>query len=524
MKIALAQINPIVGDLSGNASKIIECINKARDNGCDLVVFPELSLTGSPLQDLVKVKDFIHDCQNELSRLLEYTAGIGVLIGTIVRDERQGLHSAVLLICDRRIAGCVAKHNILPLSQFGECCEAESPSKVGEFVFEGKGLTVTVGEGIHRLSYNESSEIIINISANPYRYGNVEKHIEVLSEMARRCRTPIVYVNQAGGNDDLVFAGASMIVNANGQVIALAKQFDEDMIFFDTHQNYSALPNIQEDVSWLYCALVRGIRDYFVKSGFRKTLLGLSGGIDAALVACIAADALSPENVLGVYMPSRYSSEHSRQDARQLAENLGIQYRVIPIEDIFVEYLKIFNGQPTTVGDVAEENIQARIRGSLLMFIANREGRVLLSTSNRSEAAVGYSTIYGDMCGGLSPISDIPKTLVYEICRYINRDREIIPDNIFVKPPSAELRPDQKDQDSLPPYEVLDAILSMYMDEELSVEEMVARGYDLHTVRRVLNLVERSEYKRRQAPLSIRVYSPAGRLRRNPVVHKYVWV
>jgi NAD+ synthase (glutamine-hydrolysing) len=528
MKMALAQMNPVVGDLKGNALKITEYITKARNSGCDLAVFPELSLTGSPLQGLVRVKDFIRDCGDEINRIAEYTDGIGVLVGTVYHDECNGLHNAALLIENRQIVGYVTKQDLPSYGRSDKYGNTSSPSKNGELVFRGERLSVVIGGDIEKESYNElfkSSDIIINMSANTYRYGNVECIFELLCRTAGKYRTPVVYVNQAGGNDDLVFTGASMVADENGRIIAAAQRFDEDMIFFDTGHSYTPMPDIKEDISWLYHALVQGIRDYFRKSGFKKTLLGLSGGIDAALVACIAADALGPENVLGVYNPSRYSSEHSRQDAQRLAENLGIEYRVIPIEDIFVEYLKIFNGQPATVGDVAEENIQARIRGSLWMFIANRENRVVLSTSNRSESAVGYTTIYGDMCGGLSPISDIPKTLVYEICRYINRQREIIPNNIFVKPPSAELRPDQKDEDSLPPYEVLDAILSMYIDEELSIEEMVDRGYDRNTVSRVLNMVQRSEYKRRQAPLSVRVYSPVEKRRRmNPVVHGYSWV
>jgi len=523
MKIALAQINPVAGDLKGNALKITESITKARNAGCDLVVFPELSLTGAPLQGLTRVRDFIFDCQEELDGIVRHTDGIGVLIGTIVQDECQDLCNAAILIENRRIAGYTAKKIDRLVYPLDECCNIESYPETGEFDFRGERLTIVIGEDIDNELYNESSGIIINISANAYRYKTFEGYVEKLRHSARKTGKPIVYVNQAGGNDELVFAGASMVVDAKGQILALAKQFDEDMIFFDTSRNHSPLPGLKEDISWLYHSLVKGVQDYFYKSGFKQTLLGVSGGIDAALVACIAADALGAENVLGVYMPSRYSSDHSRQDAQKLAENLGIRYRVIPIEDIFVEYLKIFNGRPEPVGDVAEENIQARIRGALLMFIANREGRALVSTSNRSEASVGYTTIYGDMCGGLSPIADVPKTIVYELCRYINREREIIPHNILIKPPSAELRPGQKDEDSLPPYDILDAILSMYIDEELTMEEMVARGYDGGTVSRVLNMVQRSEYKRRQAPLTIRVYSPHEKVDNNPVVHKYIW-
>ncbi len=523
MKIALVQLNPIVGDLKGNASKIIEFIEKAKALSCDLVVFPELSLMGYPPQGLLKLKDFVRDSQAALQQITGHTDGIGVLLGTALRDDENGLYNAALLIENRRVIGYTAKRKLRVLGSFDEACCFEPFCGTNSLVFRGHRLAVAVGDDVCSDVQCGDVDFIINISAAPYRYGQFKRHNDILARTAKKIGVPLVYVNQVGGNDDLVFAGTSRVFNEQGQCVVQAQPFVEELAVFDSNDVGCSLPCPDEDISWMYKALVLGVRDYFSKNGFKKAVLGLSGGVDSALVACIMADALGEENVLGVYMPSRYSSDHSKQDAQALAENLGIKYRVIPIEDIFKEYLKVFNGLPSPVGDVAEENVQARIRGNLLMFISNREGRVLVSTSNRSEASVGYTTIYGDMCGGLAPIADIPKTVVYDICGYINRDGEVIPHNTLIKPPSAELRPDQKDEDSLPPYDVLDAVLSMYIDDGLSVDEIVDRGYDRSLVCKILNMVQRSEYKRRQAPLAIRVFSPMEKIVRNPVVHGYRW-
>lgn len=523
MRIALVQLNSVVGDLKGNALKAIEFIQKARDLRCDLVVFPELSLIGYPPQGLLKLKDVIRDCQDALSRVIEHSDGIGVLLGIPLQDDKKVLYNAAVLIKDKQVVGYTAKRRLKVWGNFDEAVYFEPFCGASRLTFKGYRLAVAVGDDVWEDTGYGDVDLIINISARPYRYGEFMSHQDGLSRIAREAGVPLVYVNQVGGNDELVFAGISRVIDPKGQCIVQAEPFMEGMVIFDFNGNYSQSPSVHEDISWLYKALVMGVRDYFSKNRFQKAVLGLSGGVDSALVACIVADALGHENVLGVYMPSRYSSEHSRQDAQTLAENLRIQYRLIPIEDIFKEYLKVFNNSPLPVGDVAEENVQARIRGNLLMFIANREDRVLVSTSNRSEASVGYATIYGDMCGGLAPIADIPKTVVYEICQYVNRDREVIPHNILIKPPSAELRPNQKDQDSLPPYDVLDAVLSMYIDEGLSIDEMVDRGYDRLLVCNILNMIQRSEYKRRQAPMVIRVFSPIEKSSRNPIVHRYRW-
>ncbi len=526
MKIALAQPNPTVGDLKGNALKIVNCIKKARKAGSDLVIFPELSLTGYPPGGLLVLSDFIADCQLALNQVLEHSYGIGVLLGTVIQDNNgKELYNSALLLKNKEIIGYVLKRKLNSCADFDEACYFESSYGGNCLEFNGEKLAICIGQDLWEEEDYGQPMAVINVSADSYRYGELGPRIQDMERVAKKYGVPLLYVNQVGGNDELSFAGASLVLDGQGKLIIKGKTFTEDMVFFDTHEHYSPLPGIEEDVSWVYNSLVLGMRDYFYKSGFKKTLLGLSGGIDAALVACIAADALGPENVLGVFMPSRYSSQHSSEDALALAENLGIGYRVISIEDTFKEYLKIFNGTPSPKGDLAEENIQARIRGNLLMFIANREGRLLVSTSNRSEAAVGYTTMYGDMCGGLSVIGDIPKTYVYKLCRYINRDREIIPQNILIKPPSAELRPDQKDEDTLPPYPVLDAILHMYLHENASVEGMVARGYERQTVCSILNMVHRMEYKRKQAPLTLKVFSPAVHGgRKNPIVQKYSWL
>lgn len=523
MRIALVQLNPIVGDLKGNVSNIIRFIEKAKTLKCDLAVFPELSLVGYPPQGLLKLKDFIRDSQVALNQVAQHTDGIGVLLGTALRDNEERLYNAALLIENRRVVWYTAKRKLKIFGAFDEACYFDAFCGIDSLTYKGYKLVVAVGDDVCSYAQCQDVDLIINISATPYRYGQLKRHNDILACTAQKAGAPLVYVNQVGGNDDLVFAGTSSVFDTQGQCVGRVQPFVEDMMVFDLNDVHYPLPCLDEDISWLYKAVVLGVRDYFSKNGFKKALLGLSGGVDSALVACIMADALGRENVLGVYMPSRYSTEHSKQDAQVLAENLGIQYRVIPIEGIFKEYLNVFNGSPSTVGDVAEENVQARIRGNLLMFISNREGMVLVSTSNRSEASVGYSTIYGDMCGGFAPIADIPKTVVYDICNYINRDGEVIPHNTLVKPPSAELRPDQKDEDSLPPYDVLDAVLSMYIDEGLSVDEIVGRGYDRLLVCRILNMVQRSEYKRRQAPLAIRVFSPVEKASRNPVVHGYRW-
>ena len=542
MKIALAQINPVIGDLKGNVVKIINYIERAKDAKCDLVVFSELSLVGYPPRDLLLRTDFVKACQDALIDILPFTRGIGVLLGNITPvSGSDKLYNSAILLDDGRIAGTVNKSLLPNYDVFEEDRYFEPSSRVKCLTFRGMKLGVSICEDIWNDQeffqykrydrdildelYKESPDIFINLSASPYHYSKHKVRVDMVAHMAGKYDIPFIYVNQVGGNDELIFDGSSMVFNKEGKLILSGGNFVEDLIIYDTEVPKPPIPTPEEDISWMHKALVLGFRDYFHKTGFKKTLLGLSGGIDSALIACLAVDALGKENVLGVSMPSRYSSGHSRDDARDLAENLGIEYRVLPIENTFAQYIKLFNGCENIVGDLAEENIQARIRGNLLMFLSNREGRMLVSTGNKSEIAVGYSTLYGDMCGGLSVIGDIPKTLVYKLCNYINRDREIIPVSTLTKPPSAELRPNQVDQDSLPPYEVLDAVIHMYIEENLSLVEMVERGYDKDTILKILNMIDRVEYKRRQAPPVLKMTTRAfGMGRKIPIAQGFRWV
>lgn len=539
MKIAIAQYNPTVGDLNGNLSKTIEYIEKAKEKKCDLVVFPELSLTGYPPRDLLLRDDFLRACDRALQEIIPYTKGIGVIVGTVIDDGNGFLiHNSALLIHDERIIGRVDK-SLLPNYDVFEEARYFQPSKqVNCIEFKGMRLGISICEDIwndedvfgqKRYSrnildelYAHNPDIFINLSASPYHYGKHEIRKEMLTHYTKKYGIPFIYVNQIGGNDELVFDGSSMVYDADGQLILHGKSFEEDMIIYDTDKSYPNIPDWKEDISWLYRGLVFGVRDYFHKNGFSKALLGLSGGVDSALVACIAAEALGRKNVLGVMMPSRYTSQESKDDARQLAKNLGIEYREISIEKLFDEYISIFNPEGEIHGDLAEENIQARIRGNLLMFISNREGRVLLCPSNKSEIAVGYSTLYGDSCGGIAVIGDILKTEVYELCKYVNRDVEIIPNNIITKAPTAELREGQKDEDSLPPYSILDKVLKMYIEERVPLEEIIDKGYDRQTVYRIINMIDRAEYKRRQIPPIIKLSDgDFGMGRRHPMVHGF---
>lgn len=506
----------------------------------DLVVFPELSLTGYPPKDLLFRKDFINSCQQAVQKVLDNTQGIGVLLGVPTPIEGSSyLHNSAILIDDGQIVGQAHKSLLPDYDVFEESRYFKPAHEVKCIEFRGMKLGVSICEDIwneqdifgnprysrdilDELVHEGEPDLFINISASPYHWGKHSIRMDMMTRIVKKYHIPFVYANQVGGNDELVFDGTSVVFDSRGNLIFQGKSFEEDFIIFDTEKNYRAMEQINEDISWLYNGLVLGMRDYFHKTGFTKTLVGMSGGIDSALVTCIAVDALGRENVLGVSMPSRYSSEHSRSDAQKQAEKLGIEYRVISLENIFKEYINIFNENGEAIGDLAEENIQARIRGNLLMFIANREGRMLVSTSNKSEAAVGYSTLYGDMCGALSVIGDIPKTLVYELCRYVNRNGEIIPHNVLTKAPSAELRPGQKDEDSLPPYPVLDAVLNMYVEKNLSIEDMVKQGYEREVVCRIVDMIDRAEYKRRQAPPIIKMTPIAfGTGRRFPIVQKY---
>ncbi len=525
LKIAIAQINPIVGDIKGNTEKILSYIFKAKRENCDLVIFPELSIIGYPPKDLLFRREVIKKIDEVLSeKILKESKDIGILLGAPLYDEK--IYNSALLFYQGKLLGYQHK-TLLPYDVFDEERYFKSLEYHHPIIFKGVNLGITICEDIWNDPWekliSQGTEVIINISASSYYYGKIRLRRDMLSYIARKYKRPIIYVNQVGGNDELIFDGSSIVLTEDGKISWEGKSFEEDFGIIDL-SNLSPIKEVnslKEDIESIYKALILGIRDYFLKSGFKKAVIGLSGGIDSSVVACLATFALGSENVLGVSMPSRYSSEGSVKDAEILAKNLGIEFRIISIEKIFKAYLETLNPYGNPLMDLAEENIQARIRGNILMFISNREGHLVLTTGNKSELAVGYCTLYGDMAGGLAVIGDIPKMMVYELARFINREREIIPESILTKVPSAELRPNQRDEDSLPPYPILDEILKLYIEENLSIDEIVERGFEKSLVEEVIKKIDNSEYKRRQAPLTLKVTTKAfGRERKMPIAWK----
>lgn len=545
MRIALAQINPIVGDIVGNTRMIIDRISQARQANASLVVFPELSVTGYPPRDLLLKPRFIQANVEAARQIAEHCVGVSAIVGFVEQNkdpEGRRLRNAAAYCRDCQIREVRHKSLLPTYDVFDEQRYFEPGPSVSLIEHEGVPLGVSICEDlwndeqlIGRRIYHQDpvgqlaaagARLLINTSASPFWLDKHAFRRRLFCHQATKHHLPIIFVNQVGGNDELVFDGASMMIDAQGQVVAQAKAFDEDLLVVDTGGPSGArIEPYPDGIASLHDALVLGLRDYTAKCGFKRVVLGLSGGIDSAVTAALAADALGPDNVTGVAMPSRYSSNHSLTDAEALARNLGIRYRVIPIavmHEAFEEHLKPhFEGRAP---DVTEENIQARIRGVLLMALSNKFGCLLLTTGNKSELAVGYCTLYGDMCGGLAVISDVPKTMIYRLAEYINNKagRELIPRSTMTKPPSAELRPNQTDQDSLPPYDLLDAILDMYIHRELSADEIVAAGYDAQTVQKVIRLVDTAEYKRKQAALGLKVTTRAfGFGRRMPIAAKF---
>jgi len=538
MKIALAQINTRTGDLDGNTAKVIETIGRARAIRADLVIFPELSITGYPPEDLVEKKLFVEKNLESLERIAAQTTGIGVIVGFISRNESGQGHPAfnsAALIENGKILGVQHKTLLPNYDVFDEMRHFEPAKERNIFTFRGKRLGLSVCED----SWNDkdfwkhplyqidpiadiaaqSCDWIINISASPFSIDKASLRLEMFKNISRKYRIPSILVNLVGGNDSLVFDGCSFALDAEGRIKSKCKAFEEDLVLMDDPSEQNLPPWAKGEEEQVLGALTLGTRDYLKKCGFRKAIIGLSGGIDSALVAAITVEAIGKENVTGVAMPSRYSSQHSLDDAKKLAENLGIEYRVIPIELMYRSYLESlapeFKDLPM---DTTEENIQARIRGNILMAMSNKFNSIVLSTGNKSELAVGYCTIYGDMCGGLAVISDVPKTMVYKLAQWINREKEVIPHHTVTKPPSAELRPNQSDQDSLPPYEILDGILKAYIEDLNEFDGIVALGYDAVLVKKILTLIDRNEYKRRQAAPGLRVTSKAfGFGRRLPI-------
>ncbi|MBE3578786.1 MAG: NAD+ synthase [Caldanaerobacter subterraneus] len=541
MKIALAQINPVVGDIRYNCEKIARYIERAREEKADLIVFSELSTVGYPPKDFLFMKDFIATNEKMIREtILPKTDEIAVVLGTVRKDENGNLYNSAFFIYNRKIVETFDKALLPNYDVFDEKRYFSPSSKVKTVQFKGIKIAVSICEDawkgyvfepntnysvdVLEEQFKSKPDIFINISASPYHLGKHRTRLEIMKEKINRYGIPLVYVNQVGANDELIFDGNSFVLDKNARQVLQLKNFDEDFKVLDLENldKYEEIQVPNEDVSWVYKALVIGVRDYFEKLGFKKAVLGLSGGIDSAVVAAIAVEALGKENVLAISMPSRYSSEGSVKDAEILAKNLGIHFKVISIEPVFESYLSVLNEGKEALKDVAEENVQARIRGNYLMFFANREGYVVLTTGNKSELAMGYCTLYGDMSGSLAVIGDLYKTQVYELARYINREKEVIPVSIIEKVPSAELRPNQKDEDTLPPYKILDQVLKLYLEESASLEEIVERGFDKDLVRHIINTVNKNEYKRKQAPPVLRVSPKAfGTGRRMPIVQNF---
>jgi NAD+ synthase (glutamine-hydrolysing) len=544
MKIALCQFDPTVGDFSGNSARILEMAGEAQRRGADLAVFSELCLCGYLPQDLLERPAFLERNRSALACLAQKTP-IPILVGYAARaDSNAGkaAWNAAALLADGRVAFEQHKMLLPTYDVFDESRYFQPAPSQRVFAFRGERLGITICEDIwndknfwaKRLYeadpvvdlVGQGAGVIINISASPYTIEKRAVRFEMLRALARSHRRPVVYVNQVGGDDTLVFDGSSIALTADGRIAAQARAFEEDVVIFDTATGAGDLrPQPADEISLALQALVTGTRDYVHKCGFQKTLVGLSGGVDSSVVACIAVAALGRENVTGISMPGPYSSEGSIRDARQLASNLGIELIVLPITNVFETYRKaLADTFAECPEDATEENIQARIRGSMLMALSNKFGALVLSTGNKSEIGVGYCTLYGDMAGGLAIISDVPKTMVYELARAINRERELVPRSSIEKPPSAELRANQTDQDTLPPYDVLDRVLKAYVEEVRTPEEIAAHfGFPLDLVRDIALKVDHSEYKRKQAAPGIKITSRAfGFGRPFPIAQKFV--
>ncbi len=550
MKIAIAQINPIVNDFEGNSSQILNSISKAKNLGAQLVVFPELSVCGYPPHDLLDRPDFIEKCLDAVEAIARHSFAIYAIVGAPAPNntpEGKLLFNSAYLLGEGKIISIHHKALLPTYDIFDEYRYFEPNTEFRVAELNTKRFAITVCEDLwddqplssavrrsklYKVSpmaelAKQNPEIIINLAASPFSSDNYQRRVEVFKRTTHRFGLPVVYVNQVGANTDLVFDGGSMVISGKGSVVLLLKRFEEDLQLIDT-EKIDSMPAIEvfsneQRIEQIYKALVLGIADYFRKMGFSKATLGLSGGIDSAVVLCLAQKALGSENLRVLLLPSQYSSEHSISDAVKLAKKLNVQYDIISIEEVYSQVNRsldsLFNGLPQ---NLTEENIQARVRGVMLMALSNKFGHLLLNTSNKSEAAVGYGTLYGDMCGALSVLGDVYKTDVYALAKYINKEEEIIPLNTIVKPPSAELRPNQKDSDSLPEYEILDRILYLYIEEGKSENEIIAEGFDVATVRQTIKLVNINEYKRFQCPPILRVSSKAfGFGRKMPLVAKY---
>jgi NAD+ synthase (glutamine-hydrolysing) len=545
MKIALAQLNYHIGNFEANTKKIIDHIQLARDKGADLVVFAELAICGYPPRDFLEFDEFIALCEEAAQEIARHCKEIACIVGLPIKNDiLQGkdLYNAAYFI-ENGTVKAIARKALLPTYDvFDEYRYFEPATQFGCIDFKGKKIALTICEDLWNINDNplyvsnpmdelikEEPDVMINIAASPFSYTHDDARIKVLSDNAKKYQLPVFYVNQVGAQTEIIFDGGSLVFDADGEMKAEMKYFEEDLQVFDL----SEIENVRNkypkaerlsDIEQIHDALVLGIKDYFRKSGFSKAVLGLSGGIDSAVVCALACRALGAENVMAVLMPSKFSSDHSVQDAIDLVNNFGCMQEIIPIKEVAQAFDTVlapaFKGLPF---NLTEENIQARTRGTIVMAMSNKFGYILLNTSNKSECAVGYGTLYGDMCGAIGVIGDVYKTQVFELAKYINKDRELIPVNTIVKPPSAELRPDQKDSDSLPDYDVLDKILYHHIEEKQGSKSIIAKGFDEALVQRVLKLVNIAEFKRYQTPPILRVSPKAfGMGRRMPIVGKYM--
>ncbi|MBI4402161.1 MAG: NAD+ synthase [Nitrospirae bacterium] len=585
-RIAMVQMNPIVGDLAGNVGRISRWIQEARHVKPDLVVFPELAITGYPPEDLLLKPRFVEDTRHALEEVIRQSKGVATVVGYVAeggvsdstRDRpmvvpagRHELYNAAAVIAERKLVTTYCKSYLPNYGVFDESRYFHQGRRIPVVVLNGTVLGVNIcediwfPEGPTRAQAAAGAEVIVNINASPFHVGKSRFREQMLATRARDNGVIVTYTNMVGGQDELVFDGNSLVLDQTGEVILRGKAFEEDLLVVDLNvaavarnriahgrkkwfagRTAAAMERVVISADYLpkrrarivpagaapldplhevYRALVLGVRDYVRKNRFKRVLIGLSGGIDSALTAVIAADALGPANVLGVFMPSPYTSRESREDVAELARRVGIPLRTIPITNTFKTYLKSlaasFEGRPS---DTTEENLQARIRGNILMGLSNKFGHLVLTTGNKSEMSVGYATLYGDMAGGFAVIKDVPKTMVYDLARLRNRmdQAAVIPKRVFERPPSAELKPHQKDEDSLPPYPILDPILKAYVEEDRSPEEIVDMGFERETVERVIAMVDRSEYKRRQSPIGIKITHRAfGKDRRMPITNGY---
>lgn len=557
LRTALAQINSTVGGINGNVDKINNFVVQAQKNEADIVAFPELAICGYPPEDLLLKGHFVDDNLRALHAFVKKVSDIVVVVGFVDIDEKKNLYNAAGIIHNGRLRGVYRKIELPNYGVFDEKRYFHPGKRASVFELGGMKFAVNICEdiwrdrGVAKLQADKGAEVIINISASPYHIAKVKLRQDMLKEQAKDTGTYICYNNLVGGQDELVFDGGSMIVGPNAEIIIFGKQFEEDLVIVDlpikvksksklrdkknirlgelkridkpalSKRRYNKLSKINE----IYSALVLGTRDYIRKNGFEKVVLGLSGGMDSSLTAVIACDAIESKNVVGISMPSRYSSQETQADAKALANNLGVKFIVSPIESIFSVYLAVLDKEFVGLDrDVTEENLQARIRGNILMAFSNKYGWLVLTTGNKSETSVGYCTLYGDMAGGFAVIKDVPKTFVYKLARFRNEreSKELIPQSIFTRDPSAELRDNQRDEDLLPPYSVLDPILKAYVEEDKSFEEMIDKRFNFEVVKNVIQMVDRNEYKRRQSPPGIKITPKAfGKDRRLPITNGY---